>query len=180
VTAADLLSELRRRGVELVPDGGDLCWRAPRGAVTAADLEALRAHKAALLAELRGQRHRPDGVDVVGGHHRDDGGALGDADRGDDGGGLLDADDGLGTTSIPETREQPGAVLIRSARFGREVWIALDPCMVPELQAEEAERPEPRPVLTPEDVARLRGKPEGAIRAVLNALAVFPGSRLMQ
>ena len=35
-----------------------------------------------------------------------------------------------------------------------------------------------RPVLLPEDVAALKGKPEAAVRAVLEILSCFPGSRI--
>jgi hypothetical protein len=78
-----------------------------------------------------------------------------------------------------QTRERLGAALIRSPRFG-EVWVVLDPCALPELEAEETARPEPRPILLAEDVARLRGKSETAIRAALEVARAFPGSRVVQ
>jgi hypothetical protein len=82
---------------------------------------------------------------------------------------------------IAEARQQIGAVLIRSARFDREVWIAFSEETAAELQAEEAERAEPRPVLTPSDVMKLKDKSEETIRVVLDTLAVFPrSSRLVQ
>jgi hypothetical protein len=168
MSAAALVSAFRARGVELIPDGGALRYRAPRGVLTDADLEALRAHKAALLAELRGQPDRPDHLGAVGG---DD---VGDHDH------LVGGDHDLAAGPVLETREQPGAVLIRSARFGRDVWLALTEDMAAELRAEEAERPEPRPVLTPADVARLRGKPAEAVRAVLEVAAVFGTARVLQ
>jgi hypothetical protein len=78
-------------------------------------------------------------------------------------------------------REQIGAVLLRSPRFGEaEVWVVLEPSMAPELLAEEAGRSEPRPVLLAEDVAKLRGKSDEMIRASLRVLAVFPSARLVQ
>lgn len=85
----------------------------------------------------------------------------------------------MGDPEVIETREQVGAVLIRSPRFG-EVWVALEPGMAPELVAEEAARAEPRPVLLAEDVAKLRGKSEEMIRATLAVLGTFPGARLIQ
>jgi hypothetical protein len=71
-------------------------------------------------------------------------------------------------------REQIGAVLIRSPQYG-EVWVVLEGgSLLDELRAEEQARPNPRPVLRTNQIHRLRGKPEAAIRAVLNTLAVFP------
>ncbi len=52
MTAAALLSDLRRRGVKLSAEGDQLRYRAPRGTLRPADLEALRIHKLELLAEL--------------------------------------------------------------------------------------------------------------------------------
>jgi hypothetical protein len=80
---------------------------------------------------------------------------------------------------IVETREQIGAVLIRSPRFG-EVWMVLEPSIAPEIVAEESGRAEPRPVLLAKDVARLRGKSDEMIRATLAVLATFPDARLIQ
>ncbi len=81
---------------------------------------------------------------------------------------------------VLEARQQIGAVLIRSPRFG-EVWVALEPSMLAELVAvEEAGRADPRPVLLAEDVARLRDKSDEAIRSTLAVLATFPGARLVQ
>ena len=51
--AATLLSDLRRRGVELTAEGDHLRYRAPRGTLQPADLEELRAHKLSLLDVLR-------------------------------------------------------------------------------------------------------------------------------
>ena len=89
------------------------------------------------------------------------------------------ADQALDEAAIADARARVGAVLVDSHRFG-QVWIALDPCLVPDLHAEEQARGVPRPVLLVEDVARLRGKPERAVRAVLQAAAVFPGVRVVQ
>ena len=79
-------------------------------------------------------------------------------------------------TALP--RQPIGAVLIESRRFGCEVWLAMDPGMAEELASEEARRDAPRPVLRPADIAALRGKPEAAIRAVLEVAKVFPGARV--
>ncbi len=82
-------------------------------------------------------------------------------------------------SAIPEVREQIGAALIRSDRFG-EVWVALTEAMAVEIRTDQQTSETPRPVLLAEDVARLRGKPETAVRAVLLAAAVFPGARVVQ
>lgn len=52
MTPESLLADLRQRGVHVVADGDDLRCRAPRGALTNADLAALREHKATLIAQL--------------------------------------------------------------------------------------------------------------------------------
>ncbi len=88
-------------------------------------------------------------------------------------------DRSLEEAAITEARAQLGAVLVKTRRFGH-VWIAVDPCLAPNLQGEEQAREIPRPVLLVEDVVRLRGKQEKAIRAVLQAAAVFPGARVVQ
>jgi hypothetical protein len=82
----------------------------------------------------------------------------------------------IGEGEIAKTRERLGAVLIRS-RFG-EVWLAIDPCVVPELETEEAGRAEPRPVLLASDLPLLKGLPDDAIRASLEVLRAFPGARV--
>ena len=86
----------------------------------------------------------------------------------------------LGSDPILETREQLGAVRLRSRRFGCEFWIALAPGMADELRSEESQRSNPRPVLLPEDVASLRGRPPEAVEAVLRVAAAFPGARVIQ
>lgn len=78
---------------------------------------------------------------------------------------------------VSEARQRLGAVLIRSNRFG-EVWLALDPCMAPDLEAEESGRSEPRPVLLAEDLTRLHGRSDEAIAASLEVLRAFPGARI--
>ena len=52
MTAADLIADLRSRGVTLVADGERLRCR-PRSALSDDDLSALRAHKSEVLARLR-------------------------------------------------------------------------------------------------------------------------------
>jgi len=73
-------------------------------------------------------------------------------------------------------REQIGAVLLRS-RFG-EVWVVLEGSLLAGLRAEEQARPVPRRVLRGDQIARLKGKSDEAIRAVLNTLAVFPEAEM--
>jgi hypothetical protein len=52
VSALALLTDLRRRGVEIEAAGDRLRWRAPRGTVTAEVLEALRKAKPEILSIL--------------------------------------------------------------------------------------------------------------------------------
>jgi hypothetical protein len=85
----------------------------------------------------------------------------------------------LADAPVVVAREQLGAALVRSPRFG-EVWMVLEPSMATELTADEAGCVEPRPVLLAEDVAHLRGKSEEMVRAALAVLAVFPSARLIQ
>ena len=85
----------------------------------------------------------------------------------------------LAAEPVSEVRERLGAVLIHSRAFG-EVWLALDPCMVDELAAEEESRSTPRPILRVEEVARFKGRPAGLVQAALDVLRVFPGTRVIQ
>ena len=88
-------------------------------------------------------------------------------------------DSALEEARIVEARHELGAVRVRSPLYG-EVWVVLTPEMEAELRAEEAGRDEPRAVLAPADIAALRGKPESAVRAVLEVAKVFPGARVIQ
>ena len=92
---------------------------------------------------------------------------------------LDDATEDLAAAPIIESRQEPGAVLIQSPRFG-PVWIALAPGVADELRAEEAQRSEPRPVLLADDITALRGKSEAAVRATLGVARAFPGARVVQ
>ncbi len=88
-------------------------------------------------------------------------------------------DSDLDSSRVTEIRENVAAVRLWSSRYG-EVWLALDPCIIEELEGEEQTREAPRPVIVPEDVARLRGKSEEEVRAVLEVVAAFPGARVVQ
>ncbi len=57
MTAAELLTNLRARGVRLSVEGERLCFDAPAGVMNPADLEQLSAHKAELLGALKGEAH---------------------------------------------------------------------------------------------------------------------------
>ncbi len=81
----------------------------------------------------------------------------------------------LDAAPVVETRESVVAVRVRSPEYG-DVWIALDATTASELVTEEPGVP----VLQPLDVRRLRGKSPAAVRAVLEVLTGFPGSRVMQ
>jgi hypothetical protein len=85
----------------------------------------------------------------------------------------------LAGAPVVETREQIGAVRLRSPKYG-DVWVVLEPSMALELVAEEAAQEDPCPVLLAEDVVKLRGKSEEMIHASLAVLAVFSGARLIQ
>ena len=50
-----LLADLQRRGIEVIAEGQSLRCRGPRGALTPADLDRLKAHKTQILAELGGE-----------------------------------------------------------------------------------------------------------------------------
>lgn len=58
MTAADVIADLEARGVRLQATGQGLDYEAPEGALRPSDLEALRAHKAAILALLRERPER--------------------------------------------------------------------------------------------------------------------------
>ena len=93
---------------------------------------------------------------------------------------VLRTEDGsLGAASALEVRQQIGAVMIASPRFG-QVWLALDPCMEGRLRAGESQRAVPRPVLTAADLAGLEGKPAGVVDAMLDTLAAFPDAAVLQ
>jgi hypothetical protein len=61
VTASALVADLRRRGVTLEPRGDRLRYCAPAGVLTDADREALRRHKAQVVALLRAAPSEPAG-----------------------------------------------------------------------------------------------------------------------
>ena len=54
-TVETLLASLNARGIRLIPDGNALIAQ-PASKLTDADREAIRAHKAGLVARVRGQR----------------------------------------------------------------------------------------------------------------------------
>lgn len=58
MTPLELLSDLEDRGVRLQAAGDWITFEAPRGVLQDAEREALRAHKAAVLALLRGRQAR--------------------------------------------------------------------------------------------------------------------------
>ena len=70
------------------------------------------------------------------------------------------------TETVAVRASKPRAVLIQSQQFG-QIWVVPDHLLVHEIRAEEALRPEPRPVLL--------GSRRALIRAKLNVLAVLPG-----
>ena len=73
----------------------------------------------------------------------------------------------------------PAAFLVDSPRYG-EVWVATDAGVAAAIRLEEQHRDQPRPVVMPDDMARLQGKSPEAIQSVLNVFAVFPGAKVLQ
>ncbi len=55
MNAAAILDDLHKRGVRFRINGDTIRWRAPVGVMTEADLSALRAHKAEVMAIVREQ-----------------------------------------------------------------------------------------------------------------------------
>lgn len=61
MNAAEVLNEVRQRGIRLHVNGSDLCYAAPQGTLTA-DLKAeLKANKPQLLTILSNRKHRRQG-----------------------------------------------------------------------------------------------------------------------
>ena len=55
MTALELLEDLKKRGVDLEPEGDSLRYRAPAGALTPSLRQALATHKVEVLSHLRGE-----------------------------------------------------------------------------------------------------------------------------
>jgi len=161
--AAALLEALRARGASVRLVGSRLAVE-PRRALDDQLREAIRAHRDELRALLQGE----EGVISPPGSRVNTSTASPAAPA------VYPTFDG----DLVATKDRLGAVLIDSPRFG-EVWIALDPCMVDELVAEEDANEEPRPVLLAEDVAQLRGKSQAEIASSLEVLRRFPGARVV-
>ena len=73
----------------------------------------------------------------------------------------------------------PAAFLVDSPRFG-EVWVATDAGVAAAIRVDEQHRDQPRPVVMPDDMARMQGKSPEAIQSALNVFAVFPGAKVLQ
>lgn len=76
---------------------------------------------------------------------------------------------------VVEVRERIAAVRLRSPVYG-DVWLALDPGTAAALAAEAPGVP----VLSQEDVVRLRSQSPEMVLAVLGVMAAFPGARMVQ
>ena len=149
-----LLVELQRRGV-ILEARGDRLFFWPVDAVPDDLLEHLREQKTAVLARLRSSSG--PGTPLV-----DEDGRV-----------FVDG------SEVRDDEEVEAAVLIRSELLGgREVWIALSDQAAAEVLAEEQSRPNPRPVLRPEDLKRLEGRPAAMLDAALNAAVVWPGKEM--
>ena len=150
MNAPDLLSELRRRGVTVEARGNQLRFR-PATAVPPELLKELRVHKAKLLEELRSDSQPSPELD------------LGN----------------LPAAEIRKARAKLRPKLIRLTGYG-EVWLTLTDKMATEVGKNERCRDAPRPVILIENLAALSSKSSVAIRAVLNVMAIFPGSRVIR
>lgn len=75
--------------------------------------------------------------------------------------------------------DDPGAVLIRSPEHG-EVWVTFSGRLHTALLAEESVRPNPRPVLFSGEVRKLQGRSPAMIKAAIDVLKTFPGSRIVR
>ena len=149
MTADALLSELRSQGIELQADGDRLLYRGRR-ALTPKLRDRLRIAKSELLDLLRQDKSGGCDPDAL----------LAQAE-------LL----------VLEARHDLRAVRMASGLLGgAELWVCLDTQALGELEAEEALRTEPRPVLLAQDILTLRGKPPELVRAALKVRAVFPGT----
>ena len=80
---------------------------------------------------------------------------------------------------ILETREDLVAVRVQSRLLGRQVWLARDEQTALELHA-EMPRALRLPVLLFDELPLLRGKSQTMLNVLLDAKAVFSGSRLLQ
>jgi hypothetical protein len=157
VSAEHLLHDLVRRGVELRADGDRVRWRAPRGVIGPADVEAIRSHKPALISLMS----RPSLID--------------DAYA-------LEARDLRGVNRVlvrawnPRAAQPDGVGAVR-ARVHTDLpcfWVAYEPAAFHALLAEEARRATTnrRCVLWATDFWFIADRPFDCWRAVLaNATA---------
>jgi hypothetical protein len=56
MSTAELLNEVRKRGIVLEAQGDELRYRAPKGTLAPDLVDALKSHKAEILAVLQGQQ----------------------------------------------------------------------------------------------------------------------------
>ena len=81
-------------------------------------------------------------------------------------------------TKLEAARTGVTAALLTSKLLSTErpFWVAFDPRTQAELEAEESEREQPRPVLRVEDVYQLEKMPLELRAAALKVLVEFPGA----
>lgn len=165
MTPQTLLTELRTRGVVLIPEGSALRYRAPKGALTPDLRKALEEQKAAIMAALSGAEKPKDANRA-----KSERGNLGSLDKTTrPPAGPLEAD--LTTGSFC-------ALLLRSAVLdGALVWLVADDGAL-------GEHPDILrsgfPVFFFDEVEQLRGKTPEELRAVAMVKTVFPTGRVLQ
>ena len=177
MSAAELLEALRTRGVELRAAGDRLRFR-PVAAVTTDDLEALRAHKAAVLALL---------ADVA--ELERDGSslklrAIASTLTSEEHARRLAAEAAAGdqlTQLILQAvacTPDPAAWRLYSRRLDRELWVARDAAAAIALDADCARAR--LPVVLADDLERLRDFDDRRLNNLLDVLIHFPGARLAE
>lgn len=173
MTAAALVAAFRRRGVELAVVGAVIRAR-PAGVLSEGDRAALAEHKAAVVALLTDLATLEQDGTATG--LRRGWVTLADVDRAqlraEAEAGEYSA--GLILTAVA-TSPEPAAWLFYSHRLGLELWLAQDAAAVELIRNELGARP----VVFTAELAALRALDTDALRAVLNAKAVFPGARVV-
>lgn len=193
MTAADLLIELKTRGVELRPEGDNLRYRAPSGALTPELRDAVKTRKAELLAALRDRQPAPTDYATltssplvarvraawpwIAEHRPDLFRRICDADCGDHVARLHEAM--VEASRAYEQRQQEASVRIFSRVLGAECWIAPDEATADELRRAGVTLP----ILLPDEAMVLGKMAESDARELFATLVkiqrTMPGARLL-
>jgi hypothetical protein len=177
VNAAELLAALRTRGVELRVAGERLRFR-PVAAVTTDELEALRAHKAAVLtlladlAELErdgtAAKLRAIARTLISEEHAQR--LAAEAAAGDQLAQLILQ----AVACIPD----PAGWRLYSRRLDRELWVARDATAANELDGDGVRGD--LPVVLADDLEPLRDFDDRRLNNLLDVLIHFPGAGLVE